>query len=1098
MEWRRLLRVVSIAGLVVLSGALAGVALSPSSPFFSHLTATSASVTAAVLPNPQVIRAPPAGYAEQLAREFAASGAPADVFLPPNPGSLPGYRNGVITHPAYSDGPEPVGVADYGVLNTTGTPTSYTIDSTGYMGSLTLDSDSEFSLPGTGYPEVMSIQMNAVLDDVTVNGLTGYQFWTQNVLVYDGYSHTGQLLDNLWNFSASPEGTVTPADIYSGNGTVVAPEFYYDLGSKVLSLPTPFTIQFYLNASTTTIGGVPHTEVAYAYNIFNPTTHAKIAGDTYDNVVFNNQGDAAIPQAEYHVDGTNLTGTGYIPFDAELIVGGNTGGSTGSFNNFAGTMTLEHLNAAGTEYVPEPSTWNAGSESGETVEGIASYYDSTDVVHLGPGPSFTAPFWNSSPTAAPGAAVLSGMLTPANGFAFVTNSVTYSATTSTWAPVRASGVFEWNLTGGTYTARFLASEYNPLATGPIVVASGTTAPPIAATLTANASIGVYTPLYAANNAELKAISSAGSGTLAAPYVLDNDEPGALSPEFGDVNDYFYPVFTGILLNGTTDYVEVANAAPFLVDYQGYQLQFANYFGLPSSNNLGIEMFGASHVSVVGGTLLGWVGYYQSQSVDETAYAALVVWNSTSILITGATFEDEGYGITLYGGTNNTITGNLFVDDPVTINAGYGTYPIYGGLDGPGPTGIVTYEAGDLIFNNEFNTYFTAVESDVNFYDGLYASYKEAFLDNWNLSAAVPANTAFTYNGVTVSGSVTGAATVCGNYWWNEAPTSPVPYNNDGYIANGGDYCGTGPALYLVPFTESGLPVGASWGFEIVPLPPETLPFGGTATVSSAAVLVALPTEIIFEAVFEPLPGYTNAPTFTEFYITNAGELITPTGPASDIPVVYTAETGTLSITQTGLPAGTAWSVTVGGTVYTSTSGGMTNPIAPGTYSYTVGPVPGYAATPTSGSTTVSSDQITSVAIAFAPTTGWIAGTVTPSGATVQIDGVAVTTVGGAFNVSVPSGTHAIEVSASGYAPYDSLVTVIGGQTTHVPIVMTSLKPATFPAIDLYAIVGAILVLAVAILVAVLLTRKRQSGPPPTHVWDTPPAPPPPAPPSSGS
>ena len=1101
MELRALLLAVSVASLVILSGAFVGVALSHPSASSASTLSRPAAVPSVVLPDPHTLRAPPAGYAQQLEKEFSASGAPADVFLPPNAGSLPGYQDGVITHPAYTDGPEPVGVADYGVLNTTGTPTSYTIDSTGYMGSLTLDSDSEFSLPGTGYPEFMTIQMNAVLNDVTVNGVTGYQFWTQNVLIYDGYSHTGLMLDNLWNFSAAPQGTVTKSDISSGNGTVVAPEFYYDIGSPVMKLPTPFTIQFYLNASTTTLAGTPHSALAYAYNIFNPASHAKIAGGTYDHVVFNNQGTAPIPQAKYHVDGTNLTGTGYIPFDAELIVGGNTGGSTGSFNNFAGTMTLAHLNAAGTMYVPELSAWNAGSETGETVVGLASYYDSSDAVHIGPGPSFSAPFWNSSPTAAPGAAVVSGTLAPSNGFAFVTDAATYDASASTWAPVRTDGDFVWNLTGGTYAAHFLASEYDTFDVASIVVASNSMAAPITATLTSDLLMGVYTPLYADGNLQLAGISSGGSGTQAAPYLLYNNEVGALATEFGAVNDYFYPVFTGILLNGTTDYVEIANAAPFLVEYQGPQLQAANHFGLPSSDDLGVELFGASHVSVVGGTFQEWVGPYQSQSVDGTAFSALVVWNSTSILVTGVTFQDEGYGITLYGGTANTITGNFFVNDPVSINAGYGTYPIDGGANGAGPIGIVTYEAGDLLFNNEFNTLFTAVESDVNSYDGLYASHPEAFLDNWNLSAPVPASTSFTYNGITVTGSVTGSATVCGNYWWNEAPTTPIPYDNGHYITNGGDYCASGPVLFLVPFVESGLPLGTPWGLSVVPLPPDTLPFGGSAAPSTATTTIAVPAEIIFEAVFDAVSGYTNTPAFTEFYVTNTGSLVTPTGLASDIPVVYagnSAESGTLAFTQTGLPAGTSWSVTVGTTAWTSTTGGVANTLAPGTYSYTVGTVAGYAPTPSSGTATVYFGAVTSVAIAFAPTTGWIAGTVTPSSASVWVDGTAVTTNDGTFNVSVLGGIHSIKAAASGYATYQNDVIVLGGETTHLTIVEATLSPTTLSDTDLYAIVGAIVALAVAILLAAIMVRNRKGRSPPTQPWTSSPSPPPSSPPSSGS
>ncbi|HLY77353.1 MAG TPA: thermopsin family protease, partial [Thermoplasmata archaeon] len=845
-----------------------------------------------------------------------------------------------------------------------------------------------------------------------------------------------------------------------------------------------------------------HTEVAYAYNITNPTTHTKLAGRTYDNVEFNNQGSAAIPQAKYHVDGSNITGTGYIPFDAELIVGGSTGGSTGSFNDFNGTMTLQHLNRSG-RYVNEPATWNAGSETGETVVGLASYYTANDVVHIGPGPSLSQPFWNASPTAAPGAAVISGTVSPSNAFAFVTLPGITQTPNATWAPVPPSGHFTWNLTGGTYVTSFLASEYDPLNWVTTTVASGGIAAPIAATLTANTARGVYTPLYAWDNAQLAAISSGGSGTISSPYILDNNEVGALSAEFGSVNDYFYPEFTGIQLYGTTAYVEIVDPAPFLVDYQGSQLQAANYFGLPSANYLGIELFNTTHVSVVSGTLQGWVGAYQSQYYDDTAYSALVVWNSTSTLVTGVTFQDQGYGITLYGGGNNTITGNYFVNDPVSINAGYGTPFIGYGADGGGPIGIVIYEGGDLIFNNEFTTLYTAVEINENSYDGLYNTYLENFLDNWNLSTTHPATSTFTYNGITVSGSVNGSATVCGNFWWNEVPGAPLPYNDRGYIVNGGDNCPGGPTLFAVPFVESGLPPGTPWGVQAVALPPTTLPYGGTSTVTSSSTFIAVPAEVIFEAVFAPVNGYTDAPSFTEFYLTNGGVLETPSGPATDIAVVYTplsGATGTLAFTQTGLPAGTSWSVTVGTSQWSSTTGGVANTLSPGSYPYTVGTVPGYAATPPSGQATVSTSAVTSVAISFTPTTGWIAGTVTPPNASVRVDGTAVTISGGTFNVSVPGGIHSVEVTASGYAPYYNNVTVTGGKTTHLTIVAATLSPQITNGLsrtDLYAIVGATLVLALAIILAAAWRRTRDRRQPPAQSWSAPPGLPPSNPPPSG-
>ena len=76
---------------------------------------------------------------------------------------------------------------------------------------------------------------------------------------------------------------------------------------------------------------------------------------------------------------------------------------------------------------------------------------------------------------------------------------------------------------------------------------------------------------------------------------------------------------------------------------------------------------------------------------------------------------------------------------------------------------------------------------------------------------------------------------------------------------------------------------------------------------------------------------------------------------------------TYSVTfpQSGLPAGTSWSVTLNGQTLSSTTSTITFSEPNGTYAYTVGAVNGYTATPSSGSVTVNGVSQT-VAITFAP------------------------------------------------------------------------------------------------------------------------------------
>jgi len=80
-----------------------------------------------------------------------------------------------------------------------------------------------------------------------------------------------------------------------------------------------------------------------------------------------------------------------------------------------------------------------------------------------------------------------------------------------------------------------------------------------------------------------------------------------------------------------------------------------------------------------------------------------------------------------------------------------------------------------------------------------------------------------------------------------------------------------------------------------------------------------------------------------------------------------AQKYTVTFTESGLPTGTQWSVTLNGTTKTSTNQSLVFNEPAGTYSYTVIPPTGYLASPSKGSVTVSTSNVT-VAIAFSQKT----------------------------------------------------------------------------------------------------------------------------------
>lgn len=985
-------------------------------------------------------------------------------------------KNGMIVTPSYPQAPEPAGLADYGVMNSSGTPSSFTIDTTSYRAAVDLQSVTPYYL-ANGVPEGFTSQLNVVLQNVTLFGNSSYNFWAQNVFFYDAFSSQLFVENNIWNFSAPPPAPqpqntffVTPG--YT-NGTDNPSVGYYAAGTPTFTgVTTPFSIVFYINATTYTNGTTHYTEVDFAFQLLNGAG-AQVLSDQYDRALFNNTGfPGAIPQAHFHIDGTNITPTGFIPYDAEVMLGGPGGGSTATFQAINATMTLQHL--SGGHYVNEPSAWSSGSETGETCVGVAEYYSADNTVHLGAGPEFIQPFWNSSATATAGAAVLAGTITPSNSWAFATDGATYNISNSAWGALPVSGAYAWNLTQGTYTVKLMESNYDAVTSTALALTAGTTTT-YSQALTADALAGVYTPLYALADSQLAAISSGGTGTSADPYMLVNNEVSNLSGEFASMNDYAFPSYAGISLWGTNAYVEIATPASFEVDFWGATASQAIYWGLPAYNDLSTWLFETSHVSIVGGVVSGWFSGNQA----GFPYANVVVWNSTNTLITGVTFEVSSDAIFTYGGTANSFVGNTFLyNDLSAYNMMYPVVyllPYYQYGVEILPTALIENEGGDSIWNNVFNTPFTAFETNQNTYDDLYASAPFAFTNNWNLSTPIPATAVTTINGIGITGAPNYYPWACGNWWDDYLPgVTALPYDENvglALIATGGDYCPAGSLGTLV-FAESGLPTGTSWSVTVTL---ESAPVGDAMLTGTTASLQTTVPNGTYDFTVGTVTGYSAAPA-------SGSVVIQANGGETTVLIVFTATSGTLAGTVTPTTA----TVLVDGTPATVTSGAFSVSVSAGMHSVEA-LASGYYTY--FNNVSVAGGATTTVAIVLHPVTppvgadGTLSLTVTPASATVVVDGSTVTLTSGAYSASATPGIHSIVVSASGYYTYYNNVTVTSSTTTSVPITLNAVSSSSSSSSSSsisntgWVIIAVLAVLAVIFLIttAIYMGRARKGS-----------------------
>ena len=715
--------------------------------------------------------------AANILNELRSRHVPVNYALLPNFNARVSITKGTVS-PLYTSSPAPMGVGDFGLINTSSGIVGYNTTTSSIEGTIAFKGLQPFYLLNDA-PQTVTVQLNAVLDNVTLFGVPAYSFWTQNVFFYSQRTHTLTFLDNIWNFS-SPAFDFTQNSLYKHNGTIVAPVFYFDVGPTI-SVGYPFTVNLYLNSTVLQ----DRTAVFFNYSISSPTLHSTKSG-SYDEVLFNSTSpgiSTPTMPAPYLISGTTVTPTGYLLYDAELMIGGPGGGSTTSIYSINGTMRLQYLNSTTGVYNNVQSAFDFGTDTGETSEGVAVYWTQNAVAHLTAGPSLLYGMWNLSSGSPAGADIMiSGTVSPSNAFLFVSGGSSFNNTSAAWAPVLPNGMFNFSLPQGVYSGAVLMSNYEPeynLQMGPDMTVM----------LTANASEGVYTPLFAFNNMQLANLSSSGAGTVTTPYMITATVINPINQLFGELNDFFFPVFPGVMLVNTSSYAVLMGLPSFYIQYPVSQQFALEFFGFPIWNYMPFETYGASNVSIVGSPFIsGWYPVF----LYGFPLANLIVWNSSSVLIAGNYFSSMGSSALIFNSTDVLVWGNVFAENSlagisVTHPTRYFEFELAPIYPATVPTGLSVFSSGDTIYNNAFIVDLPAISPDFNIYTFAGATY----MDAWNVSFQLVKNAMpYTFNGIAIPPvSITGGSYLGGNFWYNYHPRSTLklPFNDNGWIANGGDY-----------------------------------------------------------------------------------------------------------------------------------------------------------------------------------------------------------------------------------------------------------------------------------------------------------------------
>ena len=263
------------------------------------------------------------------------------------------------------------------------------------------------------------------------------------------------------------------------------------------------------------------------------------------------------------------------------------------------------------------------------------------------------------------------------------------------------------------------------------------------------------------------------------------------------------------------------------------------------------------------------------------------------------------------------------------------------------------------------------------------------------------------------------------------------------------------STYSVTFTESGLQFGTTW----------TVIFNGQTQQSISSSIIYLGVASGTYGFSVSAPGYTASPP--------SGTITVTTSDVTELINFTAAPPGTYSVTfaETGLASGTPWSVTLNGATQSSSTASIVFTEPNGSYTFAVGTVSGYTASPSTGTVTVAGTAVTqSISFTPAPPSGeypvtfaqtglpgnasWgvglFQGVFPPTSAVLLVGGEAQ---GASFELALPNGNYFWVVSATNSSYIASpamgnltvasspltvgvLFTVLTPTTTHYPVTFT--------------------------------------------------------------
>ena len=274
--------------------------------------------------------------------------------------------------------PAPTGIAAYGITNSSGTITPYTIESNSVVGFAMISSISAQDLNSGGpFPiwpgsitDQATLQQNNILlvrnrDDSV------YTYWPQNVIGFSTSNNTLAYEDNVLNITGdlAQLGNQTiqgQNGFVSGYNSSGVEQTYYGnyLANYSFSYTLPLTLLMYMNESVVSGQGV-----LIQMGVRQLAGGSNSSTTWYDHIMID---DPAIASASFVVKGDAYTQAGIASiiglfYDAELIFGGGAGGQAATFSSLSAELALYYQNGT---LKPFPSLYTFGVDTGEAAYNV--------------------------------------------------------------------------------------------------------------------------------------------------------------------------------------------------------------------------------------------------------------------------------------------------------------------------------------------------------------------------------------------------------------------------------------------------------------------------------------------------------------------------------------------------------------------------------------------------------------------------------------------------------------------------------------------------------------------------------------------------------